>query len=49
MQVTGTVLCLELNRVSVVLAVNRYRFCLELNRTRVVLTVNRYRFGFGNE
>jgi len=39
---TGTGLCLELNRTDVGRAVNRYGLCLELNRAGVGRAVKRY-------
>jgi hypothetical protein len=49
MQLTGTGLCLELNREGMGRAVNRYLLCLELNRAGMGRAVNRYGFVFGAE
>ena len=49
MQLTGTGLCLELNRGGEGRAVNWYGLCLELNRADVVRAVKRYRFVFGTK
>ena len=47
MQLTGTGLCLELNRAGVRRAVNWYRLCFVLNRAGVGRAVNWYWFVFG--
>ena len=49
MQLTGTGLCLELNRAGMGRAVNCTGLCLELNRAGVGRAVNWYWFVFGTE
>ena len=49
MQLTGTGLCLVLNRAGVGRSVNWYWFVLEVNRAGVGRAVNWYLFVFGTE
>ena len=49
LQVTGTGLCMELNRGGMGRAVNWYRFVFEINRAGVGRAIKLYRFVFGNK
>ena len=49
MQLAGTGLCLEINRIGVGVQLTGTGLCLELNRGGVGRAVNWYWFVFGNE